>query len=206
MAAGNPVQVLRGKRWDVLERLCDAELESVLDIGCRDRELANHLAPGTRYVGLDLGPPADVIASAEEPLPFADDTFSCAVMADVLEHLGDPHGALREALRVSTSRAIVMLPNLYTLIDRLRFVAGRTAGKYEFGPENPVDRHRWLMNFDQASRFTQAIAAEAGWRVSQEYGWDGGFRRRSVRGAYAVARRVAGPNLWAYGYAAVLEP
>ena len=180
--------------------------DSVLDVGCRDRALARFLPPETRYVGMDLFPPADVVASAEEPLPFEDDSFHTVVLADVLEHLDDPHSALDEAMRVARSAVVVLLPNLYSLWLRVRFALGITSGKYAFGPENKRDRHRWLMNFDQASAFTRARAESAHWRMACEYGYDGGFNRRLARAAYWLARMVGSPNLWAWEYAARLEP
>jgi SAM-dependent methyltransferase len=181
-------------------------VESVLDIGCRDKALATFLPAGTRYVGMDLFPPADVVANAEEPLPFDDNSFHTVVLADVLEHLDDPHGALDEAMRVGNGAVVVLLPNVYSLWLRVRFARGSTFGKYSFGPENKRDRHRWLMNFDQASQFTRSQAQKANWRVAREYGYDGGFSRRLARVAYWGARMVGTPNLWAWEYAARLEP
>lgn len=144
--------------------------ESVVDVGRRDKALRDHLPQGVRYVGLDLCPPADVIADAEQPLPFSDREFSCVVLADVLEHLDDPHAALGEAMRVGKS-AVVLLPNMLALEHRLSFLRGKLdTSKYDFGPDNPRDRHRWLMNHDQARDFTRAVAAEAGcgWHVRSQ--------------------------------------
>jgi SAM-dependent methyltransferase len=178
----------------------------VLDVGCREMGLRSHLPPGADYVGFDLFPPAEVIGTAEEPLPFDDGAFATVVLADVLEHLDDPHGALDEAMRVARNSVVVLLPNLYTLWLRLRYVAGKTAGKYEFGPDQRIDRHRWLMNFDQAADFTRGRAESNGWHVAMECAYDGGFRRHSARFAYRLARLAGGPNLWAWEYAARLEP
>lgn len=206
-AAGiSRVEAMSGSRWSVITRLMGSPGQSVLDVGCRDRALLGHLAPGTEYVGVDLGPPADVIASAEEPLPFADDSFDCVVLADVLEHLDDPHAALDEAMRIGRRSVVILLPNLYTLWLRALYVSGRTTAKYSFGPQNSVDRHRWVMNFDQAAAFTRGRAEAGGWRVAREVGIDAEFRRRSARAAYRLARVVGTPNLWAWEYAARLEP
>ncbi|MEA2154952.1 MAG: hypothetical protein QOE11_1092, partial [Solirubrobacteraceae bacterium] len=123
-----------------------------------------------------------------------------------LEHLDDPQSALDEAIRVASKAVVVLLPNLYTLILRAQFAAGRTFGKYSFGPDNSLDRHRWLMNFDQAADFTRGRAARSGWHVAREGGHTGNFRRPSSRAVYAAARMVGTPNLWAWEYVARLEP
>lgn len=204
--ARSDVKRVPGARWDVITGLVGSHTSSVLDIGCRDRTLQEHLSPDVRYVGLDLFAPADVIASADEPLPFGDDEFDAVVLADVLEHLNDPQSALDEAIRVAAKAVVLLLPNLYTLLLRAQFAAGRTFGKYSFGPDNSLDRHRWLMNFDQAAHFTRGRAARSGWRVALEGGLTGDFRRPSARAVYATARMVGTPNLWAWGYAARLEP
>jgi SAM-dependent methyltransferase len=203
-----PIEAVSGDRWRLIVQLIGQDTGSVLDVGCRRRELREHLPEDVRYVGLDLFPPADVIASAEEPLPFDDDSFESVVLADVLEHLNDPHRALDEAMRVSRRSVVVLLPNLFTLVFRIYFaVLGRMPGqKYAFGPDSQVDRHRWIMNFDQAESFTAGRAVLANWRVAQECAYALPFRRRSARLAYRVAGLIGGPNLWSWEYAARLEP
>lgn len=204
--ARSDVLPLAGGRWRVVTDLVGTDMRSVLDVGCRDRALQDHLPPNVRYVGLDLFPPADVIASADEPLPFDDNEFDAVVLADVLEHLNDPQAALDEAIRVASRSVVVLLPNLYTLLLRAQYVTGKTFGKYSFGPDNSLDRHRWLMNFDQAADFTRGRALRSGWRVAQEGGHTGDFRRLSARAVYATARMFGTPNLWAWEYVARLEP
>jgi hypothetical protein len=203
-----PVETFSGDRWSLIVDLIGADTDSVLDIGCRGRELRGHLPTNARYVGLDLFPPADVVASADEVLPFGDGSFGSVVLADVLEHLDDPHTALDEAIRVASHSVVVLLPNLFTLLWRVHFAAlGRMPSKkYSFGPDRCVDRHRWLMNFDEAAAFTAGRAALGGWHVARECAYARPFRRLLARLAYRVARVIGGPNLWSWEYAARLEP
>jgi SAM-dependent methyltransferase len=207
---GTPIGALEriaGDRWAVIRELIGEDTGSVLDVGCRDRALARHLPPESHYVGLDLGPPADVIATAEGPLPFDDASFETVVLADVLEHLDDPHTALDEAMRVARSAVVVLLPNIYTLYYRLQFVAGRLPGdKYALGAEKPRDRHRWLPSFEEAARFTRGRAEAAGWSAALEYAYDKPFHRPAARFVYWSARLVGSPGLWSWEYAARLEP
>ena len=196
-----------GDRWHLVLELLGPDTDSVLDVGCRDQALAQYLPHGSSYVGLDVYPPADVLASAEEPLPFANDSFESVVLADVLEHLNDPHAALHEAIRVARSAVVVLLPNVFSLYHRLRFLTGVMPGdKYIFGPEPRVDRHRWMVNFHQAVSFTHGRARSAGWRVTREYAYDLRFRRPVARLGYWAARSFASVNVWAWEYAARLEP
>jgi Methionine biosynthesis protein MetW len=210
MLDSKPVRTIErigGDRWSVIRNLVGNETESLLDIGCRDRALVGHLPVSTHYVGLDLYPPADVIANADGPLPFEDDSFETVVLADVLEHLDDPHSALDEAMRVGRSAVVVLLPNIYTLYYRLQFLSGRLPGsKYAFGPERPGDRHRWLPSFEEAAWFTRRRAEAAGWQVVREHAYDKPYRRRAARLAYWVARVVGTPSLWSWEYVARLQP
>jgi SAM-dependent methyltransferase len=203
-----PIETASGDRWTLIIDLIGQDTGSVLDVGCRMGELREHLPEDGRYVGLDIFPPADVVASAEEPLPFDDDSFETVVLADVLEHLNDPHSALDEAMRVGRRSVVVLLPNLFTLVFRIYFAAlGRMPSqKYAFGPDPHVDRHRWIMNFDQAASFTAGRAALTNWCVARECAYALPFRRRSARLAYRVAGVIGGPNLWSWEYAARLEP
>ncbi len=85
---------------------------SVVSLGCGPAQgiewLARVAGPGGRVVGLDgdtqltpTGPLAStfVIGSAEQ-VPLADASFDLVLLLDVLEHLDDDVGALREASRI----------------------------------------------------------------------------------------------------------
>jgi ubiquinone/menaquinone biosynthesis C-methylase UbiE len=59
-------------------------------------------------------------------LPFADDTFETAAMVDVIEHVVDPIGVLKEIRRVlrTKGRLIVLTPNIAKWTRRLKLLAG----------------------------------------------------------------------------------
>jgi SAM-dependent methyltransferase len=194
-----------GPRWLLIVDLIGDDSTSVLDVGCRDKALSSHLPEHMAYVGLDLVPPADVLADAEEGLPFAARSFDVVVFADVLEHLDDPHAALDEGLRVASRRVVVVLPNTFSWVHRLRYLAGQKSGKYLLGPENQKDRHRWLVGLREAETFVHVRAQRNGWRVTRSWAHDGGFRRRLPRAASRLLQAVAEPQLWAWEYAARLE-
>ena len=100
---------------------------NLLDVGCGPAtitaDLAEHVAPG-RVVGLDAAPGALEAARATlaerglsgqvelttgdvMALPFDDDSFDVVHAHQVLQHLGDPVGALTEMRRVARPGGIV---------------------------------------------------------------------------------------------------
>jgi ubiquinone/menaquinone biosynthesis C-methylase UbiE len=89
----------------VARRLLSERLTPVLDVGCREGELARHLPDGG-WVGLDGS--AEMLAHAPEPaitgdanaLPFPEASFGSVAPLYVLYHLAEPVRALAEARRV----------------------------------------------------------------------------------------------------------
>lgn len=100
---------------------------AVLDAGCGAGYGAQMLAGGAaeRVVGVDISEEAVVQARAHAPglefitgdvqqLPFPDGSFDLVVCFEVLEHLQDPEGAVRELRRVlrPAAPALVSTPNV----------------------------------------------------------------------------------------------
>jgi 2-polyprenyl-3-methyl-5-hydroxy-6-metoxy-1,4-benzoquinol methylase len=101
----------------------------ILEVGCGAGELADELLGpsgateqgGPEYLGTDVS--ADEIATARarhpgrafEPasvyeLPIADGAYDLVIACEVLEHLEDPAGALREIERVCCGHVLVSVP------------------------------------------------------------------------------------------------
>jgi len=86
---------------------------TALDLGCSNGIMTHHLLDiGYEVVGLDVGeaiiaaakenvPAAKfVLAKADEPLPFVDETFDCVTCLEVIEHVRDLEQFMKEAIRV----------------------------------------------------------------------------------------------------------
>lgn len=97
-----------------------------LDVGCADRSVGGGLSKLHSYVGMDY--PGTAVALYETRphvfgdaarLPFADRSFDCVLMLDVLEHVAEPEAALAEAGRVlrKGGQLLVTIPFAYPLHD-----------------------------------------------------------------------------------------
>lgn len=175
---------------------------TVLDVGCRGRELNAALAGRPiSYIGVDVDPSAEVVADLGEKLPFGDDWADVTVALDVLEHTDDIHRAFAELCRVASRHVVIALPNLYFAYARLRHLLGRPmSGKYGLPSSKPADRHRWFFSFVEARAFVWAAAAEEGWRVLDERAVVAG------KGRYLPAAVGRWPNVLSPTYLVLLGP
>jgi SAM-dependent methyltransferase len=121
----------------------------VLDVGCGQKPFAPLLPPSvTQYIGIDVAAnsAADVRASALS-LPFSDGAFDGVLCTEVLEHLSDPDGAVREFYRVLKPGGTLLAsaPQTYWLHeaphDYFRFT--------RFGLEQILRRNRFELKLIQ---------------------------------------------------------
>jgi SAM-dependent methyltransferase len=142
---------------------------SVLDVGCDQKQLAQHLPRNAVYTGLDLCPPADITLNLDRhDLPMADRTFDAVIAADVLEHLDRLHGVFDELCRVSREHVIISLPN--PLRNLLLEIARGSEGRlkyYGLPVDPPRDRHRWFFGAEEAAHFLRERGKRNGMEVVQ---------------------------------------
>src|SRR5690242_10840480 len=139
----------------------------VLDVGCRSQQLKRLLPPETKnYLGVDLSPPADVIANLGLGLPMDGGSCDTVVALDVLEHTDDIYHSFDELCRVARKYVLIALPNLYDITARKRFVFGQhISEKYGLPVSPPMDRHRWIFSFREAKKFTHVMATKHGFAI-----------------------------------------
>jgi len=176
---------------------------SVLDVGCRSRQLKDALPKETAdYLGVDLYPPADVVGNLGSGLPFDTASSDTVVALDVLEHTDDIYKSFAELCRVARRHVLIALPNLYDIGGRKRFFFGQPlSAKYGLPVNPPSDRHRWLFSFQEALSFAHTMATKNGFEVIEEGCLIG--PRRSFIGVRHLVK--AFPNLLAPAYVALLR-
>ncbi len=171
---------------------------SILDVGCRGKELKALLTNIGRYQGIDLEVSDEVIAhDLEYPIPMEGESFDVAVALDVVEHVENSHQLVSELLRISGKKVIISLPNMYHWRFRINVLLGRDiGGKYKF-PTQPIkDRHRWVTSYNSSKDFI--LANSSGYDVKIlpiiiERKFNKPFQLLDFLGAKFF------PNLFAYG-------
>jgi SAM-dependent methyltransferase len=98
---------------------------TLLDLGCGSGALVRALrAAGRDARGIEIDRPAIVDSLRDDVrpfvtlydgrggLPFEDGSFASVVCSEVLEHMDDPLGAIREIGRVASSSALITVPDM----------------------------------------------------------------------------------------------
>jgi len=156
------VMRLYRSKFEEVARLLDPQTKTLLDVGCRDGRLKNHL-PGTiEYSGIDLspGPLVSKVCNIEQGIPYPDNAFDAVVALDVLEHTDNIWFSFGKLVRVSRRQLMVVLPNSYHWKERLRYLRGKEGDKHKLSPEPIQDRHRWLPSYTTSHAFATHMARQ----------------------------------------------
>jgi len=109
----------------------------VLDVACGLQGLKGFL-PADSYFGCDIN--GGQFQCSAHALPVKTDAFQTVVLCEILEHLGSPEDAIREATRAARERVVVTVPNDYSLVRFARLFVGRES---EIEPEHIVSLNSW---------------------------------------------------------------
>jgi len=176
--------------------------DTLLDVGCRDGVLGGYVDDLVSYCGLDLccdgaGGRLNCLGNLEQGLPFKQGSYDFVVALDCLEHLNDLQTGAEELLRVAKKAAIITLPNMAYVNQRMTFfVCGRFAtNKYSLTYNRCSrlnDRHRWVTVLPQTDAFMQQLAAHQ--HVSLQRSRIYASRKRKLLAA--LGQRLGLPASW----------
>ena len=176
----------------------------ILDVGCGDGYLCKRYVEGRaahRVDGVDISTgrlrfaaqlcrAVGFVNGRIDRLPFRNDSFPLVSAIEVIEHIEDPTGALREIARVSSAHVIVTVPNEQVPAEAL---CPNCLHRF------PVDGHLQTFTLDRLAETCQ----EAGLEVidSQSYfmpaAWEmrGPFRLMGNRERTVVRRLLTSAGL-----------
>ena len=131
-----------------------------LDVGCYDGQFISRVVDGERVIGLDVAHAAlrqaaerglhAVRGQIEAGLPFASNSFTTVVAAEVIEHVFDTQAVIGELARVLAPGGWLALttPNLVALSGRAQLVLGRSPHNVEFDAGPGTSGHIRYFTFD----------------------------------------------------------
>ena len=148
--------------------------DRVLEVGCSSGALTERIAAmGCQVTGIEVRPEAAAKARkfveqvlvgdvATMPLPLAPSSFDAILLIDVLEHLGDPTGALRRLFPLlrEGGRIVVAIPNVAHWSVRLRLLVGR----FDYEDSGILDRTHVRFYTRETAR---AMLEEAGLEIQE---------------------------------------
>jgi ubiquinone/menaquinone biosynthesis C-methylase UbiE len=115
-----PIDATNRHRIEHTLRLVPDDVETVLDLGCGQGVITNHLAPHYRVTAFDLSasalghvdPQARRVQGGALALPFRDGSFDLVLASQVIEHFPDEQQAaiLAEMRRVSKRYVLIGVP------------------------------------------------------------------------------------------------
>jgi len=132
--------------------------EEMLDIGAGDGKLAARIANKTsvRIVGCDVvlqpEPEIKVVAYDGVTLPFADNSFECVMLVDMLHHLVEQDKLLLEAKRVSRGKVLIKDHYWESRFDWMALVVMDYIGNVPFGIDLPcryLREEQWLATIER---------------------------------------------------------
>jgi len=140
-------------------KLIDVNINSLLDLGCRDKALKTYFAKNIQYQGIDFEESENVLShNLEKGIPYEDNSYDCICALDILEHLENIHFVLNEMKRVAKKEIIIALPNMYYYRFRLKYLIGFSLGaKYDLPTNKIIDRHRWITSYYNSKNLIENI-------------------------------------------------
>ena len=144
------------RKFVEIEKILKNEKGSLLDLGSRDQILKKFLPEKISYTGVDISTNTNnnIILDLNQKFNFNNEYFDFVTALDVAEHLDDPKTFLRECVRVSKKKVLIVLPNISYYESRIRFLLkGNLGSKYHFSGDNKDDRHKWFTNFYLVKNF-----------------------------------------------------
>lgn len=180
----------------VAKLIVQKKITSLLDVGCRENVLKNFLPSSINYAGNDL------FQNEKNGVTYVGDilnidlptgAYEGVAALDILEHTDNPYAVFDKIAKIASKFVFVNFPNTYDLKSRWQILTGKRNDKYRFHPYYVLDRHRWMMHYDDIVVFYKTRAKELNMKleiIDVRYG--GG--RRSALSSLAIFLRYALPK------------
>jgi ubiquinone/menaquinone biosynthesis C-methylase UbiE len=170
------VPIVRARVEDIVRRVSGPK---VLEVGCNEGWVSKAIQEerGFDVTSVDNRDQAieqareyfgiDVVKADALSLPFADASFDCVVVGEILEHLNNPAVGLSEAFRVSRGHVVATLPVGRYWNDEPTHAWQINGSMIEHDPGNRIDffKHSFVIEF----RRIRILGPDGEYRNATEY-------------------------------------
>lgn len=185
----------------------------VVDVGCGDGVVKNHLNKDTFYLGLDISDACIYQKnSSDNAIKYIEKTDlrlelrnNCSdrtvLLLDVLEHTRDFLGLFVDAIEGGAECIVVSLPNELFIADRLRMLSGHELNAHSLDllrlPEG--FKHQYIVNITKARNLLTERAESYAYRMVEEVRRELIPKELILKPAMKLLKAVTSPDVWSMG-------
>ena len=195
------------------------DAKSVLDVGCGDGIISEHLSDRTYYQGIDISnaciyekklnngsisyiDPESIESAMENSSP-----WEMVLLLDVIEHTKGFTTLFEKALSISSRYIVVSLPNELFFMDRLRMLFGKELNAHSLDLINMPDgfKHQYIINIEKAKLVLNETAEEKGFKLTKEIARSLDAKSPINKMLAAIIKRFTDKQVWSMGSILIYE-
>ena len=201
---------------DVLQRY---EVNSILDIGCGDGVVGEHLPTNTNYLGLDIVEASIYEQKHDKPniryvqpdaitnIVQKEGPWDMILLLDVLEHTRSFTGLFEEAMPSTNKYVVVSLPNELFFLDRLRMVTGKELNAHSLDLTGQPEgfKHQFIININKARELLSKKASQNNFQLKEEVVRPLNPKRKIMKMPASFLKLLGTDQLWSQGSIFIFE-
>ena len=192
---------------------------SILDIGCGDGIVSQHLPGGCRYTGLDIteaciyeqrhdNPKIRYVLTEQIPdLISSEGPWDTILLLDVIEHTRKFTNLFELALTHSGKQVVVSLPNELFFLDRIRMLLGHELNAHSLDLVGRPEgfKHQFIVNIAKARELLSTKAKENGFALTEEVARPLISKNPTFQPLLWTMRKLSSDQLWSMGSVFVFQ-
>ena len=192
---------------------------SILDIGCGDGIVSQHVRAGCQYTGLDIteaciyeqrhdNPKIRYVKTEQIPdLISREGSWDTILLLDVIEHTREFTSLFELALAHANRQVVVSLPNELFILDRLRMLGGHELNAHSLDLIKQPEgfKHQYIINIAKARALLSARANSAGFVLKEEIMRPLVSKKPLHQPILWALRKIFSDQLWSMGSVFVFQ-
>ena len=187
--------------------------KSILDVGCGDGIVGDHIDSSCKYHGLDISDAciyeqrhdkSNVQYIGPNEIPDYMENNGCwdiILLLDVIEHTRQFTSLFESALKKANQEVIVSLPNELFFLDRLRMLFGRELNAHSLDRLKDPEgfKHQYIININKAALILNEAAQNHGFAMATEIRRPLISKKPMFKPALWALRHTTSAQMWSMG-------